>query len=163
MPSCIRSRMHSNHTISAIEPVSEKVPRTVRKKEIIHDLDTADFPKISLFRLSEPFMIVMLEMFADVSVAVVFVSGLHLTGLSVKKHPKVLLKQAEGAISRTGYEDSRCVLNTSDYSCLTTYRRTDQINQDRKVNLSCRPCALIIFAGLWKKPRRSERAVYLCA
>jgi radical SAM family uncharacterized protein len=55
-----------------------------------------------------------------------------------EKTPEVLLKQAEGAIAKTGYEEISLVsLSTSDYSCLTNF--TDELlklTEDKKVNLS---------------------------
>ncbi len=138
VPSLYAVSYHQDNTIQAVTPVAEEIGKTVRKR-IIHDLDTADFPEDIIV----PFIgtvhdRIMLEMFRGCIRGCRFCQAGFIYRPVREKTPEVLLKQAEGAISKTGYEEISLVsLSTSDYSCLTNF--TDELlklTEDRKVNLS---------------------------
>lgn len=138
VPSLYAVSYHPDNTIHTVIPVTEGIGKTVRKR-IIHDLDTADFPEDIIV----PFIgtvhdRIMLEMFRGCIRGCRFCQAGFIYRPVREKTPEVLLKQAEGAIAKTGYEEISLVsLSTSDYSCLTNF--TDELlklTEDKKVNLS---------------------------
>lgn len=138
VPSLYTVEYHADNTIASITPVSAEFPGTVRKR-IIHDLNRVDFPEDIIV----PFIgtvhdRIMLEMFRGCIRGCRFCQAGFIYRPVREKAPEVLLDQAKGAISKTGYEEISLVsLSTSDYSCLTGF--TDELiklTEEKKVNLS---------------------------
>jgi radical SAM family uncharacterized protein len=138
VPSLYTVLYNPDDTISRIFPKQMNVPETVRKR-IIHDLNRVDFPEDIIV----PFIgtvhdRIMLEMFRGCIRGCRFCQAGFIYRPVREKKPEVLLKQAEGSISSTGYEEISLVsLSTSDYSYLSGF--TDELiklTEEKKVNLS---------------------------
>lgn len=138
VPSLYDVSYQENGTIAGIAPKFSEVPKTVRKR-IICDLDAVPFPEDIIV----PFIgtvhdRVMLEMFRGCIRGCRFCQAGFIYRPVREKQPETLLKQAEGAMAKTGYEEISLVsLSTSDYSCLESF--TDKLinlTEKRKVNLS---------------------------
>lgn len=138
VPSLYTVSYNPDHTISAVVPNYAQLPGTIRKR-IIHDLNQVEFPE----EIIVPFIgtvhdRIMLEMFRGCIRGCRFCQAGFIYRPVREKAPEVLLEQAQGAISKTGYEEISLVsLSTSDYSCLTNF--TDELiklTEEKKVNLS---------------------------
>ena len=138
VPSLYNVSYKEDKTILKIEPACDDVPATVGKR-IIKDMDMADFPEDIIV----PFIgtvhdRIMLEMFRGCIRGCRFCQAGFIYRPVREKSPGVLLKQAKGAIEKTGYEEISLVsLSTSDYSCLTDFtRELLKLTEERKISLS---------------------------
>lgn len=138
IPSLYEVSYNDDGTVGKISPVKENIPEKVTKR-IIKDMNAVDFPEDIIV----PFIgtvhdRVMLEMFRGCIRGCRFCQAGFIYRPVREKSPEVLLKQASGSISKTGYEEISLVsLSTSDYSCLQSF--TDELiklTEENKVNLS---------------------------
>jgi radical SAM family uncharacterized protein len=138
VPSLYSVSYNHDGTIREVSPNKEEVPGKVTKR-IIKDMDAVDFPEdIIVPLIGIVHDRVMLEMFRGCIRGCRFCQAGFIYRPVREKSPEVLLKQARGAISKTGYEEISLVsLSTSDYSCLQSF--TDELiklTEENKVNLS---------------------------
>mgnify|MGYP001157838002 FL=1 len=125
-------------TISKIEPINERVPKTIRKR-IIKDLDKAYYPETMVV----PYMNivhdrVMLEIFRGCTRGCRFCQAGMIYRPVRERTPEKLLELAQKLIKNTGYEEiSLSSLSTGDYSQLEKLVRELMVRfKDKKVGLS---------------------------
>jgi len=138
VPSLYSVTYNEDGTVSSIEPVSEDVPKRVRRR-IVADLDKAYFPKTAIVpNIETVHDRVTLEVFRGCVRGCRFCQAGFICRPVREKSPETLCRQAKEAVDATGYDEiSMCCLSISDYSCINTF--TDGLlgwTDDARVNIS---------------------------
>jgi len=161
VPSLYKVSYNDDFTVSEIKPCFAGAPETIRRR-IVKNLDNADFPEDIIV----PFIgtvhdRIMLELFRGCIRGCRFCQAGFIYRPVREKNPETLYRQAEGSISKTGYEEISLVsLSTSDYSNLKEF--TDELiklTEQKKVNLSLPSLRIDNFSlDLMKKAQKVRKS-----
>ncbi len=138
VPSYYDVSYNDDGTVSAIEPLYDFVPKTVRKR-VVEDLDNMYYPD----KVVVPFVEIihdriMLEVFRGCIRGCRFCQAGQIYRPVREKSVDTLIKQAKALLASTGYEEiSMSSLSTSDYRSLKELTdRLLEITESKRVNLA---------------------------